>query len=107
MSEINVNNENFENVVLKNEMPVLVDFWAPWCGPCMMLTPHIEEIAEEFDGKLMVAKINVDHNDELASRYQVASIPTLLLFKNGKILGNSIGYKSKAYLIEHFDLNKL
>ena len=107
MSEINVNNENFEDVVINNSKPVLVDFWAPWCGPCMMLSPHIEAIAEEFNEKITVAKINVDHNEELAMRYGISSIPTLLFLKNGEVIGKSVGYKSKNDLVSHFQLNNL
>ena len=105
MSEINVNNENFENVVIKNEMPVLVDFWAPWCGPCMMLSSTISEIAEEYKDKIVVAKVNVDSNDVLAIKYGISSIPTLLLFKNGQIINQSIGFKQKNELIKLFQLD--
>jgi thioredoxin 1 len=107
MSEINVNNENFESVVLNNDKYVLADFWAPWCGPCMMLSPILEEIAEQFDKKIDIAKINVDNNDELSMKYGISSIPTIILFKNGQMLDKSIGYKSKTDLIEHFKLNNL
>ncbi len=107
MSEINVNKENFESIVLNNNKYVLVDFWAPWCGPCMMLSPILEEIAEQYDDKLDIAKINVDNNDELAMRYGISSIPTIILFKNGQALNTSVGYKSKADLLTHFQLNNL
>ena len=107
MSEINVNIDNFEDIVINSPIPVLVDFWAPWCGPCMMLAQHIEEIENEFQDKLTVAKINVDNNNDLAMKYQISSIPTLILFKAGRIIGTSVGYKSKSELIEYFGLNKL
>lgn len=105
MSEINVNNESFENVVLKNEMPVLVDFWAPWCGPCVMLADTISEIAEEYKDKIAVAKVNVDANDTLAIKYGISSIPTLLLFKDGKVIEQSVGFKQKNELINLFQLD--
>lgn len=82
---IEITKENFEEVVLKNQLPVLVDFWATWCGPCKMIGPIVEEIAEEMEGKVAVGKINVDKQPELANRYGVMSIPTLLVFKNGEI----------------------
>lgn len=105
MSEVNVNNESFENVVLKNEMPVLVDFWAPWCGPCVMLADTISEIAEEYKDKIAVAKVNVDANDTLAIKYGISSIPTLLLFKDGKVIEQSVGFKQKNELINLFQLD--
>ena len=107
MSEINVNNENFENVVIKNEMPVLVDFWAPWCGPCMMIADSISEIANEYSGKIKVAKVNVDNNEKIAMLYSISSIPTILLFNNGKVINTSVGYKSKQALIEELELDKI
>ena len=81
----------FEQEVLKAELPVLVDFWAPWCGPCHMVAPVIEEIAETYSGKLKVAKVNVDENPAVSSRYQIMSIPTLILFKNGQPVDSLIG----------------
>ncbi len=93
--EVILTKENFEDDVLKSDLPVLVDFWATWCGPCMMLSPIIEEIAEEYDGKLKVGKINVDDESELATAFGITSIPTLMVFKNGKITATSLGYKSK------------
>ena len=107
MSEINVNNENFENVVIKNEKPVLVDFWAPWSGPCMMIADSISEIANEYSGKIKVAKVNVDNNEKIAMQYSIFSIPTILLFNNGKVINTSVGYKSKQALIEELELDKI
>ena len=89
MSEINLTNQNFEEKVLKSEIPVLVDFFATWCGPCKMLAPVIAELAEKYEGKVKVGKVNVDEENELAMKYQISSIPTLVLFKEGKIIKNS------------------
>ena len=78
---------------------VLVDFWAAWCGPCRMLAPTIEKLAEEYEGKAVVAKVNVDDNPTLAARYNIASIPTVLVFKNGEVAANSVGFVPKASLL--------
>ena len=92
--EIEVTNDNFEKDVLKSEKKVLIDFWATWCGPCRMISPIIEEIADENDG-LIVGKVNVDDEVELAKKYGIMSIPTLMLFENGEEKGKIIGYHSK------------
>ena len=105
MAEVTLTKTNFEAEVLNSDIPVLVDFWATWCGPCMMLSPVIEEIAHEFDGKIKVGKVNVDEENELAMQYRVASIPTLLLFKNGQLANTSVGFMPKATIIEKFGLN--
>lgn len=102
--EITITKENFEAEVLNSDKPVLVDFWATWCGPCKMIAPVIAEIAEEYKDILKVGKINVDSEGELAVRYGVMSIPTLLLFKDGEVVKKSIGFAPKAQLIEDFDL---
>jgi len=94
--EVVLNESNFEEEVLKSDVPVLVDFWATWCGPCRMIAPIVEEIAKENEGKIKVGKVNVDEAEELAIKYQVMNIPTLMVFKNGKVSNISIGYKSKA-----------
>ncbi len=86
-----VGDTNFESEVLKSNVPVLVDFWAEWCGPCRMLAPTIEAIAQDYNGKVRVAKLNVDENMETSMKYGVQSIPTLLLFKDGKVAGQLIG----------------
>lgn len=96
MSEINLNNQNFEEEVLKSELPVLVDFYATWCGPCKMIAPVISKIAEEYKGKVKVGKVNVDEENELAMKYQIQNIPTLILFKDGEPVNSLIGLNSKS-----------
>lgn len=96
---ITVTSENFESEVLNSEKPVLVDFWASWCGPCRMLSPIVDEIAEEVQ-TIKVGKINVDEQQDLAGKYGVMSIPTLILFKNGQPVNKSVGAKSKAALLD-------
>ena len=98
--EITLTNENFENEVIKSDKPVLVDFWATWCGPCRMLAPTIEELAEEYADKIKVAKLNVDEAQDLALGYGVSSIPNVVLFKDGEIVGRSVGYVPKEKLVE-------
>ena len=94
--EITITKENFEAEVLKSDVPVLLDFWAPWCGPCMMLGPVLEEIAKENDSKLKVGKVNVDDEMALAMQCGVTSIPLLVLMKDGKIANKALGYMPKA-----------
>lgn len=102
MSAIQLTKENFDAEVLESEKPVLVDFWAEWCGPCQMVLPIIEEIAGEEQG-VKVCKVNVDEQMELAKRYRVMSIPTLLVFKDGKLMKQEAGAKSKVEIMSMFD----
>ena len=103
--EITLTKANFEAEVLKSGRPVLVDFWAPWCGPCRMLAPVLAEIAEEKAGTIKVGKVNVDEEPELAAEYGITGIPAVLLFKNGKVVGISVGFKPKAELEAFVDAN--
>ena len=89
---------NFEQEVLKSDQPVLVDFWAPWCGPCRMIAPTIDELAEAYDGKVRVGKLNVDENPQTAAAYGISSIPTILVFKDGEIVAKQLGAVPKAVL---------
>ncbi len=100
MAEINVTSKNFESEVLNSDKPVLIDFWATWCGPCRMIAPHVAEIAEEYADTLKVAKVNVDEEGQLASAFNIASIPTLVLMKNGKVVNQAIGYRTKEQILE-------
>ncbi|MDR2811703.1 MAG: thioredoxin [Endomicrobium sp.] len=98
---IEINEINFEKEVLSSDKPVLVDFWATWCGPCKMLSPIIEEIAAEYSGKAKVFKVNTDENMSLTTKFQITSIPCLILFKNGEVLNKIVGFRAKD------DLEKL
>ena len=98
MSVINIKKNNFQNEVLNSEMPVLLDFWAPWCGPCRMVGPIVDEIADEH-GDIKVGKVNVDEQPELAAQFGVMSIPTLVVMKNGKIVNQVTGARPKAQIL--------
>lgn len=98
MAEIKITSKNFESEVLRSDIPVLVDFFATWCGPCRMIAPFIEEIAVENAGKIKVGKVNVDEEDELAAKFGITSIPTVIVFKNGEIHKKAVGYRSKKEL---------
>ena len=99
MAEVQITSANFEKEVIGSEIPVLLDFWATWCGPCRMLGPVIAEIAEESEGKIKVGKVNVDEEGALASKFGIMSIPTVMVFKNGKVTATSIGYKTKEEIL--------
>ena len=96
---IDVTDSTFEELVLKAELPTVVDFWAVWCGPCKMIAPVLEEIAGEYEGKLQVVKLDVDHNNKSAMQYGVMSIPTLILFKHGQVAERIVGYMPKEKLL--------
>jgi len=96
MADIKFDEQNFEAEVIKSEIPVLVDFWAVWCGPCKVVSPIVEELAKDYQGKLKVGKVNVDENNSLAQRFSIMSIPTLKFFKNGKPVGEIIGAAPKS-----------
>lgn len=101
MSELlQVNDSDFEGEIIKSDLPAMVDFWAPWCGPCHMVSPLVEELAREYDGRFKVAKMNVDENPMTPSRYGIRSIPTLLLFKDGNLADTIVGAVGKAHIEE-------
>jgi len=104
MSEpIVVDDSNFEQVVLKAETPMLVDFWSPWCQPCLMLAPILDELAQDYGSRVTFAKMDVDQNPKTAASYGIMSIPTILLFKKGKPVSNIVGFKPKAELKQEID----
>jgi len=100
-----VSDASFESDVLKSEAPVLVDYWAEWCGPCKMIGPILEEVSKDYVGKLTVAKLNVDDNQATPAKYGIRGIPTLMLFKNGAIVGTKVGALSKSQLTAFIDSN--
>ena len=97
--ELQITKANYEQEVLKSDVPVLLDLWATWCGPCKMIAPIVAEIAEEYAGKLKVGKVNVDDEIELAREFKIASIPTLVLIKDGKVAATSVGYRPKSEIV--------
>ena len=100
--EITLTKENFEEVILKSEKPALIDFWATWCGPCKMISPIVEKIAEERDD-IKVCKVNVDEQEELAIKFKIMSIPTLVIIKDGEVAGQAVGYRSYEELNAFID----
>lgn len=94
MKELVINKENFENEVVNSDKPVLLDFWAEWCGPCRMLSPVVSKIAEKYDGKIKVGKVNVDNEIELASAFQISSIPALFVVKDGRVFNSAVGFRN-------------
>ncbi len=104
MSEVKLNNNNFKEEVLNSEIPVLVDFWADWCGPCKMLSPVVKDLADELKGKVKVCTVNVDEEAELSIKFNVQSIPTLMVFKNGEQTNRSVGYCQREEILDLLDL---
>ena len=102
-NEIQITDANFDQEVLKETLPVLVDFWAPWCGPCRMLGPVIEELAKEYAGKVKVCKLNTDEASDTAANYHISAIPTILIFKGGKVVHELVGLQKKEELKKHLD----
>src|SRR2546423_15642057 len=100
---VTLTQENFATEVLSSTVPILVDFWAEWCGPCKMIAPILDELAEEYDGRIRIGKVNIDEHQELAAQYRVSAIPTLLLFRQGEVAEQIVGLKSKRDLKASFD----
>ncbi len=100
MAELEITKNNFTDEVMNSDIPVLLDFWATWCGPCRMISPIVKELTEEYSGKLKVGKVNVDEEAELASAFGITSIPTIVLIKNGKTVNSSIGFMTKDQLVK-------
>ena len=98
MSEIKITASNFETEVINSNIPVLLDFWATWCGPCRMIAPYVEEISAAYAGRIKVGKVNVDEEAELATQFRITAIPTLLILKDGKIAQQAVGYRSQKDL---------
>ena len=105
MSVINITDDNFETEVLKSDLPVLVDFWAEWCGPCKVLGPIIDDVAPEFEGKVRFTKINIDENPNTAPKYGIRGIPTIMIFKNGDLAATNVGVLTKSELTNFLNEN--
>ncbi len=100
---LTITDQNFETEVLKSNVPVMIDFWAEWCGPCKMIAPIVKEIATEYSGKLKVGKLDVDAYGSIAQRYRILSIPTVMFFKNGEVISTMVGAAPKKELVKHID----
>ena len=100
---LQITDASFDEVVLKSDKPVLVDFWATWCGPCRMLGPVVEELATEYEGRVVVGKVDVDNNQEFAAKYGVRNIPTVLVFKDGEVVGRQVGVAAKKTYTDALD----
>ena len=100
---LEITDANFEELVLKTDKPVLLDFWAEWCGPCRIVAPFVEEIAKDFEGKAVVGKVDVDNNPDVASKFGIRNIPTILFFKDGEIADKQIGVAQKAALVKKLE----
>ncbi len=100
---VSVDDSNFEQIVLKSEQPVLVDFWAAWCGPCRMIAPIVDELSDEYDGKIGFVKVDIDQNPKTPTKYGIMSIPTLLIFKNGEPVSHIVGLRPKEELKRNLD----
>ena len=103
MSEVTLDDSNFQSEIIESDQPCLVDFWAPWCGPCLMMGPALEKIAEEYAGKAKVGKLNVDENGALATKYGIRSIPALLFFQGGEVVAQAIGVQTEGALKAQLD----
>ncbi len=100
---LEINQANFEELVLKADKPVIIDFWAEWCGPCRMVGPIIEEMSKEYEGKAVIGKVDVDNNSEIATKYAIRNIPTILFIKNGEIVDKQVGAVPKATLVKKLE----
>ena len=103
MNEVIVTDANFEEEVIKSKMPVMVDFWATWCGPCRMLAPVVEELAGDYAGKVKVCKLDTDQGPDTSAKYRISSVPTILFFKDGQVVSQAVGLQSKSALQEKLD----
>ena len=105
MSELRITKDNFEKEIINSELPVLLDFWAPWCGPCRMTAPVIAQVAEKYAGKAKVGKVNVDEENDLAAAFGIVSIPTLVVLKGGKVVSRATGFRSEADIAAMLGVN--